>query len=96
MAGNVYIGGSSLSQGTVTGGAKECMERCLGYHSDHTASLKCRSFNIQRGGNVCGLNYLRPGDDGVAVESSPDWWLMRRPDWYLSEIIAILTNFFFH
>ena len=75
----------------VAGGVKECMEKCLGYHSDNTASIKCRSLNIQHSGNVCELNYLRPGDPGVTVESNPDWWVMRRPDWYLSEFIGLLN-----
>ena len=78
-------------QKNLTGGAKECMDECLGYHSDNTASQRCRSFNIQRSGNVCNLNYLRPGDPGVAAERNPDWWVMRRPDWYLGKFIGLLN-----
>ena len=81
-AGDVYISGSSISQETVTGGAKECIEKCLGRHS-------CRSFDIQKSGNTCNLKMMRPGDPGVTAWSSPDWWVMRRPDWYLSEFLLL-------
>ena len=90
-AGNVYVGGGKIMQKNLTGGAKECMEKCLSYDGDNTTSRRCRSFNIQHSGNVCELNYLRPGDSGVTVESNPDWWVMRRPDWYLSEFIGLLN-----
>ena len=58
------------------------MNSCLSYYN--STGKDCSSFNVRHDGNCCFLKSKRPGDDGVELAMG-NWWVMRRPDWYLGK-----------